>query len=288
MKLELKDLCKSFGGRKVLDGITLSFEPGIYALLGPNGAGKTTLINILMRNLREESGSIRVDGEELACSTERYRSRIGFMPQQQPLPAYYPAERFLYYVAALKGLDRGTAEKQIPEVLHMTNMWDRRKDKLGKLSGGMKQRILIAQALLGSPELLILDEPTAGLDPKERVRIRNLISRISADRIVLIATHLASDVECIATRLLFLRQGKLIDNISPDEMETRLKDKVYEFSVGFGEADTYLDDNRVSAMMQESGGIRVRMVTDTPPAETAVAVTPHLEDMYLDLFRKDV
>lgn len=272
----------------MLEGITLSFQPGIYALLGPNGAGKTTLINILMRNLREDSGVILVDGEVLTRSTERYRSQIGFIPQQQLLPPYYSAERFLYYVAALKGLNRNTAEKQIPEVLHMTNMWDRRMDKLGRLSGGMKQRILIAQALLGSPELLVLDEPTAGLDPKERVRIRNLISRISAERIVLIATHLASDVECIASRLLFLRQGKLIDNISPDEMGIRLKDKVYEFSINSEEADTYLDDSRVSAMMQESSGIRVRMVTDTPPLKTAVSVTPHLEDMYLDLFREDV
>ena len=288
MDLELKELCKTFSGRKVLDGISLSMHPGIYALLGPNGAGKTTLINILMRNLQEDSGCICADGRKVTSFSEQYRSRIGFMPQQQSVPSYYPAERFLYYVAALKGLNRDMAEKQIPEVLHMTNMWDRRKEKMGKLSGGMKQRILIAQAMLGNPELLILDEPTAGLDPKERVRIRNLISRISADRIVLIATHLASDVECIATRLLFLRQGKMIDNISPEELETRLKNKVYEFSVGFGEADAFLDDSRVSAMMQENGGIRVRMVTDEPPVKTAVPVTPHLEDMYLDLFRKDV
>lgn len=288
MELELQGISKKFKDRIVLDEVTLTLQPGVYALLGPNGAGKTTLINILIRNLNADSGTILLDGKKIDHSSVQFRSRLGYMPQQQPLPSYYSVERFLYYVAALKGLSRATAERQIPEVLCMTNMWDRHQDKLGKLSGGMKQRVLIAQTLLGNPDLLILDEPTAGLDPKERVRIRNLISRISADRIVLIATHLVSDIECIANRLLFLRQGRLIENLAPNELEDRLKNKVYEFSVSFDEADRYLDDNRVSAMIQEKAGIRIRMVTDVSPSCEAVPVTPHIEDMYLYLFRKDV
>lgn len=287
MILTLQDISKSYRQTKALQSFSYRFEPGVYALLGPNGAGKSTLMNILVQNLQPDCGQILADDCDVSRDGAVYRARIGFVPQQQALPKYYSVEHFLYYIAALKGLSNTTAAKQIQEVLQLTNLSEKRNAKLGALSGGMKQRILIAQAVLGNPELLIMDEPTAGLDPKERIRIRNLISSVSAGRIVLIATHVVSDIECIADKILFLRKGELIDHIFPRDLESRLQGKVFEWKTSENDAVHLLHDFRVSALIQESDGLRVRMVTENAVPENAVPVTPHLEDMYLYLFGKD-
>lgn len=287
MILTLEAISKSYRQVKALQSFSFRFEPGVFALLGPNGAGKSTLMNILVQNIQADGGRILADELDVSHGGAAYRSRIGYVPQQQALPRYYSVERFLYYIAALKGLSSAEADGQIQEVLRLTNLWDKRGAKLGALSGGMKQRILIAQAVLGNPELLIMDEPTAGLDPKERIRIRNLISSVSAGRIVLIATHVVSDVECIADQILFLRKGELIDHIVPQDLEHRLRGKVFEWKTSEGEGEQLLHDFRVSALIQESDGLRVRMVTEGDVPDSAVSVTPHLEDMYLYLFGKD-
>lgn len=287
MILTLRDISKSYREMKALQSFSYCFEPGVYALLGPNGAGKSTLLNILVQNVEPDSGQILADGRDVKQEDTAYRARIGFVPQQQALPGYYSVERFLYYIAALKGLAAGVAAKQIPEVLRLTNLMEKRNAKLRTLSGGMKQRLLIAQAVLGYPELLIMDEPTAGLDPKERIRIRNLISSVSAGRIVLIATHVVADVECIADRILFLRKGELIESIYPRDLEDRLRGKVFEWKTNESDAEHMLNDFRVSALVQESDGLRVRMVMESAAPPDAVVVTPHLEDLYLHLFGED-
>lgn len=287
MILTLNDISKSYRQTKALQSFTYQFESGIYALLGPNGAGKSTLMNILVQNIQADGGQILVDNQDVSHDGAAYRARIGYVPQQQALPKYYSVEHFLYYIASLKGLSQATATKQIEEALQLTNLREKRRVKLGALSGGMKQRILIAQAVLGNPELLIMDEPTAGLDPKERIRIRNLISSVSAGRIVLIATHVVSDVECIADQFLFLHNGKLIDHIYPRDLEKRLQSKVFEWKTSESDAEHLLHDFRVSGLVQESDGLRVRMVTESTVPENAIPVTPHLEDMYLYLFGKD-
>ncbi len=288
MELQLQQLSKSYGNIHALQELDYHFKPGIYALLGPNGAGKSTLINILVQNIRADNGNVLADGRPISQLGMEYRKRIGYIPQQQPLPGYFPLEKFLRYTAALKGLSSETAAADIRNALKVTNLWDRRSDKIAHLSGGMKQRVLIAQAILGNPDLLVMDEPTAGLDPKERIRIRNLISRISVGRIVLIATHVVSDVECIADHVLFIRKGRLIDDICPADLDSRLGGHVFEWIVPGEEADSYLDNPRISAMSQESSGIRIRMLSDSLPAAGAVPVVPHLEDMYLLLFGKEI
>ncbi len=287
MLFEMDRLNKHYGQNHALKDFSLRMEPGIYALLGPTGAGKSTLMNIIVQNLRADSGHIRVDEVPMEKLGKGYRARLGYMPQQQELPGYFSASRFLYYIAALKGMDRSSADEQIEQALKLVNMWEWRDQKLSTYSGGMKQRILIAQAILGDPGMLIMDEPTAGLDPKERIRIRNLIAKISEHRITLIATHVVSDIECIAGELLFLRKGCLIEHISPAELQERMQGKVFELLAPADRMDLYLSSFQVSSLTQESGGIRVRLLSDTPLPAPAVPVTPHLEDLYLYLFGKD-
>jgi len=222
-----------------LINFTAVFQPGIYALLGPNGAGKTTLINILVDNLQPDSGQVLFDWQDTHGMGNDFRRLIGYMPQQQQMYQSMTTERFLYYMSSLKGLSRQEATEQIDYLLELLNLVDRRKIKIGTLSGGMKQRVLIAQALLGNPSILIFDEPTAGLDPKERVRMRRLVERISDGRIILFATHVVSDVESIADKILFLRKGELIAIGGQAELVRGLS-KQYEMPVNPGLEDLYM------------------------------------------------
>lgn len=207
MKLEVKDIAKRYGQTEALKGVSFSLTPGIYGLLGPNGAGKSTLIGILTGNLKADSGTVLFNGEDVDQLGEAYRKALGYMPQQQALYPAFTVTGFLSYMAALKGMEKNEARRQIPEVLEMVELSDYAGRKIKTLSGGMKQRVLIAQAVLNNPEIIILDEPTAGLDPRQRIAVRNMISRISANKIVLIATHVVSDVEFIAKELILLKDG---------------------------------------------------------------------------------
>lgn len=200
MELKIQDLCKSYGKKKALWNFTTEFENGIYGILGPNGAGKSTLLNILTDNLLRDSGSVLYDGEEILNLGASYREIMGYMPQQQQLYDTFTVTHFISYMGTLKGMKSRDIQRRMDELLPLLNLQKVRKKKLKELSGGMKQRVLLLQALLNDPKFLILDEPTAGLDPKERIRIRNLISDLSEDRIVLIATHVVSDIEFISKR----------------------------------------------------------------------------------------
>lgn len=213
--LELKKINKHYSKTKhALCDFSFEFTDGIYGLLGPNGAGKSTLMNIITDNLLpdKDGGKILWNGTETRVLKADFRSKLGFMPQQQNLYENMTAHTFLNYIAALKCLDRKSAEKEITDIVRRVELTDSIDKKMGGFSGGMKQRVLIASALLGNPDLIILDEPTAGLDPKQRVIIRNMVSDLGRDKIIIISTHIVSDIETIAKEILFIKEGKLIDS----------------------------------------------------------------------------
>ena len=228
MELNIESLTKHYGTNCALKEFTVCLHPGVYGLLGPNGAGKSTLMNLLTDTIKRESGNILYDGKEILALGRNYRALVGYMPQQQGYYEEFTVGRFLYYMAALKGLSRAKAREEIAQFLEVVGLSDCLHKKMGSLSGGMRQRILLVQALLGSPKILLLDEPTAGLDPEERIRIRNYISAIATERIVLLATHVVSDVESIAEEILLLRKGQLIAQDTPAALVAQTRPFVSE------------------------------------------------------------
>ena len=210
MELQLTDVTKKYGDKVALNQFSYTFGQGIYGILGANGAGKSTMMNLITDNLRRDGGSITFDGQDVKTLGTAFRRVLGYMTQQQGLYEGMTAESFLIYMARLKEIPRRAVRSEIDRVLEMTNLADVRHKKLGGFSGGMKQRVLLAQALLGDPKVLILDEPTAGLDPRERARLRDHIYRLSQDRIVLLATHIVSDIEAISDSILLMKEGRLL------------------------------------------------------------------------------
>ena len=291
MKLEITEIAKQYkrGRVKALDSVSLTFAPGIYGLLGPNGAGKSTLLNILTGSLRADAGQVRWNGTEIAKIPLDYRKILGYAPQHQGLYEEFTANRFLWYLAALKGIPKKEAAKEIQEVLQVVGLSDQQNRRLGTFSGGMKQRILIAQALLGNPQLLILDEPTAGLDPQERIHIRNFISRISANRIVILATHVVQDIAGIAKEIILLGNGKVRMQGTPDEICSSLDGRVWEVRIPAGKASEISEQYLVSNLLEErSGMVQARLISETEPvipeAAKAVPAPAGIEDVYLSLF----
>ena len=216
--LEISQITKRYKDKLALDQVSLALEPGVYGLLGPNGAGKSTLMNIISGNLRPTGGQVRWEGKEIRALGASYRSILGYAPQQQGMYEHFSGMRFLSYMAALKGIPGKEQPAELERVLRFVNLWDERKRPVSAYSGGMKQRVLIAQAVLGNPRCVILDEPTAGLDPRERVRIREQIRALSGDRIILVSTHVVSDIEPIAAEILLLKAGRLVDRGSVEAL----------------------------------------------------------------------
>jgi ABC-type multidrug transport system ATPase subunit len=247
-------------------------------------------MKIITENLSADKGRILVDGVPSDKQGAEYRSLLGYMPQQQGLYPHFTARRFLYYIAALKGMSKQQAAEEVERVAAMVNMTDVLDKRLGTYSGGMKQRILIAQAVLGSPKILILDEPTAGLDPKERIRIRNLISQISMDRIVILATHVVSDVEYIAKEIMMLKNGHLVSQLRPGTLLQQMKGKVFEVCVNEDQVDAVQEQYLVGNIRKdEADKIWVRVIDDIKPDWAEVQeVMPSLEDVYLYTFEERV
>lgn len=285
MELRLEGIQKSYNKGKTwaVKDFSVRFTPGVYGLLGPNGAGKSTLMNIITENLRADGGTVTLDGTETKKMGADYRSLLGYMPQQQGLYEDFTGEQFLWYMAALKGLDKGKAQTEIEAALEVVNLRQDRYKKLKSYSGGMKQRILIAQALLNDPKILIMDEPTAGLDPKERIRIRNFISDISKDKIVLLATHVVSDVESISKEILIMKSGQVVKHGTPQQLLKEMEHRVFEVLVTEEEQKQYESSGwKIANIMLTSDKTCLRIVSDARPAIGEVReVRPNLEDVYL-------
>ena len=291
MELKIENLSKTYkkGAVKALDDFSITLTPGVYGLLGPNGAGKSTLMNIITDNLNSDSGEVIYNGENIKKLGKDFRAVLGYMPQQQGLYDDFTLNRFLWYMAALKGLNRKEAKEKITKLLETVNLTDSAHKKLGAFSGGMKQRALIAQALLNEPEILILDEPTAGLDPKERIRIRNFISEIAKDKIVLISTHVVSDIEFIAKEIILLKEGHLVSHNTCENLAKEIEDKVYEIEISQEGLLYFQNTYRVSNLYRNGDKIILRTVTDRlPEGYKSIKVSPTLEDLYLYVFEDGI
>ena len=294
MELQLEHLSKTYGTVQALKDISYTFKPGIYGILGANGAGKSTMINLITDNVARDKGSaggsILYDGQDILKLGSRFRGIIGYMPQQQGFYEDFSPKAFLRYMAEIKGIkgknEKGqTVKEQIDELLEVVNLTGVAYKKIGGFSGGMKQRVLLAQALLGDPDILILDEPTAGLDPKERIAIRNYIAELSRNKIILFATHVVSDIECIADYVLLLKKGEIIAMGTPVELIEKMHGKVAEITCTLDEVGKLQEKYHIGNIRLRKNGIALRLVGDELPDE-AVMVDENidLEDVYLYYF----
>lgn len=287
-RLDITDLTKQYIKKAppALQEFSYSFADGIYGLLGPNGAGKSTLINLIVGNLSPNKGEILYEGKQIRDLGSSYRSIIGYMPQQQQLYEGFTIKRFLFYFAALKGLDKAEAGERIRSLLEVVGLTGAAGKRLGALSGGMKQRVLIAQALLNDPKILILDEPTAGLDPKERMNIRNFIYSIAQDKTILLATHVISDIELIARELIFLREGKQLLCGTPDQVIDAVRGEIWEAEIAkneYSEINRKYAQNRIIG--ERDGKVMLKIIAKEKPLCGVVRpAAVSLEDVYLYLY----
>ena len=287
MELRLDRLTKQYKQKLAVDRIDLELKCGVYGLLGANGAGKTTLMRMICDIQEPTSGEIFCNGQNIREMGEEYRDRLGYLPQNF---GYYPeftAYKFLLYIASLKGLSKQQASVRALYLLDMVGLADQKKQKIKTFSGGMKQRLGIAQAMLNEPEILVLDEPTAGLDPKERVRFRNLISSFSKDKIVLLSTHIVSDVEYIADEILVMKDGRLIHRGAPEVVTQEAKGLVWECKVDTKDAERYVEQYNVGNLKNIGDQTVLRIISDACPCEGAVETDPTLEDLYLYYFSEE-
>lgn len=299
MILSINNISKAYGSNRALTELTLTLTPGIYALLGPNGSGKSTLMNIITDNLKADSGEILYseDGREpenVLKMGARFRELIGFMPQYSGMYPNFTVERFLWYMAALKDVGahlKGREKKkhiadEIEQILSAVELSDASGQRIGALSGGMKQRLALAQAVLGSPKILILDEPTAGLDPRQRISVRNYISRLALNKIVIIATHVVSDIESIADEVILLKKGIVVEHAPPSVLIEQMEGKVWSVPAAESDIPRLQKAYQVTNIGrdEQNGGIFLRILSDVAPTDAARPVRPGLEDSYLYIF----
>src|SRR5512147_2818350 len=284
MKLTITDLGKQY--RSDLWGLrnfSLDIKPGILGLLGPNGAGKSTFMRMLATITKPTDGKILWNDVDIVKSPDTMRAVLGYLPQDFGVYPNLNAIEFLEYMAAIKGLDSASAKKRIDELLQIVNLKDTAKRPLGGYSGGMKQRVGIAQALLNDPQLLIVDEPTVGLDPEERVRFRNLLSDLAGERIIILSTHIVSDVEATATEIVIINKGRKVQHAAPEKLLALLEGKVWQWVIPSEALTAFKQGHLVSGTIRRENGIQVRVVSEASPASEAQLVSPSLEDVYLHL-----
>ena len=284
MTLKIENITKQYSDKFALKQVSCELNEGIYGLLGPNGAGKSTLMRILVDILQSTSGRITYNGVDISTLGESYRELLGYLPQSFGGYSNFTAEKFLHYVAALKGLEGKEAIVKVDELLNLVGLHDVKKKKLRGFSGGMIQRVGIAQALINDPKVLILDEPTAGLDPSERIRFRGILSELSKDKVIILSTHIVSDIEYVANEVLLLKAGELIEKKSPTELLSELDGNVW--SMILTEED-YLKQKHSLKLVNThhlQDKVEVRVVSDDKPGDNAIAVLPRMEDIYVYYF----
>ncbi|MFA6730322.1 MAG: ATP-binding cassette domain-containing protein [Eubacteriales bacterium] len=282
--LKIQNVSKTYGQVKALIDFTYDFGPGVYALLGPNGSGKSTLMNIITDNLKADSGEITYKGTEILKLGAAFREKLGFMPQYPGMYPSFTALDFLSYIAVLKGVKRKAAKKQISDLLEAVELTDVRRHKIKSFSGGMKQRLALAQAFIGDPEIIILDEPTAGLDPKQRISVRNYISENAVSKTVIIATHVVQDIEFISREIIMLKKGVILDSGSVSSLREKAFGKVWETSINEEDFGTARENYRIVNVRSEGDKIFFRVLSDTKPDENSTEAAPSLEDYYLYCF----
>lgn len=281
--LELKNISKKYGRVTALKSVNITLESGIYALLGPNGSGKSTMMNIIAGILPPTDGEILYNGQGIRSLRKEYREKIGYMPQYPGMYPSFTVRDFLLYMSELKGLSRGS-KSEVDYILRRVELDDCADRKISALSGGMKQRLSLAQAVLGSPEIIILDEPTAGLDPKQRIAVRNFISEIASDKTVLWATHIVSDIEGIAREVIILKQGEVMDIAAPEKLVQKMSGKVWSVHVEHNAAEEFRKKYRICSTVPDADGLTLRLLSEGQPCEGAVPLAPTLEDYYLYIF----
>ena len=289
MELKVENLTKSYGAKQALKGISCTFCEGVYGILGANGAGKSTLMNIITGNINADSGAVLYDGKNIFLHKERekFRGILGYMPQYPVVYRGFTVSDFLMYMAALRGIPKKEAMERIGGLLEALELTDAAHVKMTSLSGGMRQRMMLAQAALGNPKILILDEPTAGLDPKQRIAVRNLISEIAFDKIVLIATHVVTDIEFISREVLLLKDGEIIKKAEREELVDEMNGKVYEICADISELKRIQDSYPVGNIIKDREKVYIRVIAETKPMEQDVSLArPSLEDVYLYHFRE--
>ncbi len=281
--LETRGLSKAYKGVQALKDFNLKLTPGILGLLGPNGAGKSTLMRMLATITTPTEGTILWNGRDVVKDPEALRSVLGYLPQDFGVYPNLSGQEFLEYMAAIKGMSGEKARRKISELLELVNLREAARRPLGGYSGGMRQRVGIAQALLNDPQLLIVDEPTVGLDPEERVRFRNLLSDLSGERIVILSTHIVSDVESTASDIAIIHKGELIVRARPEQLLKQMEGSVWEWMADGEELPEFKQQFLVSGTVRRMDGVEVRAVSDTKPCPDAQPVTPNLEDVYLSM-----
>lgn len=287
MKLKIKEVSKSYKDKKVLSSVSFTLEEGVYGLVGPNGAGKTTLMNIIVGLLKADGGDVLFKSDENSDNNKWVDlpiEYIGFLPQYPMFYRNFTAKEFLHYMAVLKDYKTKDIDKYIDELLKLVNLDDEKNKKIGSFSGGMKQRLGIAQAIINEPKILIFDEPTAGLDPRERIRFRNIISSIAKDKIVILATHIVTDISFIAKEVILLKNGLLIRKGTQEYLENEIYGKVWETKTASEEIINYMSNFKVSNVVNEKDGYNIRVVNNEKPNSDAVEVEPTLEDVCLYYF----
>lgn len=284
MELKVSNITKNFKDLKAVDGVSYTFNKGVYGLLGVNGAGKTTLMRMLCTLTKPDNGEISFDGKNIFSLDDEYRKILGYLPQDFGFYPEFTVWDYMGYISSIKGLRPSVGKQRSEELLKQVGMWRLKNKKMKKLSGGMKRRVGIAQAMLNDPKILILDEPTAGLDPSERIRFRNLISELSENRIVLLSTHIVSDVEYIAGQILLMKDGKIERSGTAEEIISSIPEKVWVLCTERENVDHYLKNYKVSNIKSTSDGAELRIISAEKPKDDATSVNITLEDVFLSYF----